>query len=119
MDILKNAWARLTFSKSNSLPADFTAPGIEKSEQELKSERQSVSKARKYFDEFNNTCEESSKIVLAFIHHNEINTPFTSLHGEELKTRMSAGQCLHYTAAGILALQLDKKIRSIANDNSN
>ena len=62
MDILKNAWARLTFSKSNSLPADFTAPGIEKSEQELKTERQSVSKARKYFDEFNMLWSDESPI---------------------------------------------------------
>jgi len=111
---------------SNKLRLNYGAPGRNPDNlgmygvgSDEKTDTEAINKARKYFDEFNNACSISSRHVLAFIHHDGINYPFSELHSEELKDRMAAGHCLHYTAAGILALELDKKLEHLRDDTSN
>ena len=105
---------------SNKSRLNYGAPGrksdsfgISEPPIDEKTDKEAINKARKYFDEFNNACSISSRHVLAFIHHDGTNYPFNELHSEELKSRMAAGHCLHYTASGILALELDKKLESL------
>lgn len=82
-----------------------------------KNDREAVNKARKYFDEFNGACSISSRHVLAFIHHDGTNYPFTQLNTEQQSERMLTGQVLHYTKAGILALALEEKLEAIINES--
>lgn len=82
---------------------------------DLKVQKEAVNKARKYFDEFNSACSISSRHVLAFIHHDGTNIPFQHLNSQEQIDRMSAGQCLHYTKAGILALVLHEELDEVIN----
>ena len=110
---------------SNKLRLNYGAPGrnpdsfgLSEPPIDEKTDTAAINKARKYFDEFNNACSISSRHVLAFIHHDGTNIPFTDLKNEELKARMAAGHCLHYTAAGILALELDKKLEHLRDDTS-
>ena len=110
----KNTWPRMSFFTPGTKISNFERPEVGEISKE---EKKAISLARKYFDEFNSSCKNESKHVLAFIRSGETNIPFTEFKGEELKARMAVGQCLHYTAAGILAVQLEEKLREIQDDS--
>ena len=73
---------------------------------------EAIKRARKYVDEFNLHASDKHKLVLGFVHDNEMAQPFYELDHPILRAMMSTGKVLHYTAAGILAYELDKTLHS-------
>jgi len=80
-----------------------------------RNELKQLALARKYFDDYNRSTSSRHKLVLGFTHENEMARPYHALCNPILREKMRTGVVLHYTAAGILAYELDKKLHKSYN----